>query len=98
VGSRSKFKFWEDEWLHNSQLKEKYPRIYNNSLIKDNQLIDSEVGLGKVGIGLSVGKGLVRMGKAYILKGFWFVYHNHLYIQIRKINGYGAIPHLIASQ
>ena len=30
VGSGKKFKFWEDEWLANAQLKERYAKIYNN--------------------------------------------------------------------
>ena len=38
VGSGKKFKFWEDEWFDNSQLKERYPRIYNNSRLKDNPI------------------------------------------------------------
>ena len=38
VGSEKKFKFWKNEWLTNSQLKEKYPRIYNNSLLKDSPI------------------------------------------------------------
>jgi len=37
-GFGSKFKWWEDEWIDNIKLKEKYPRIFNNSLIKDKTI------------------------------------------------------------
>jgi len=35
VGSGSKFKFWEDEWLAYPQLKVSYSRNYNNFMFKD---------------------------------------------------------------
>jgi len=38
VGSGEKVKFWEDEWLANGQLKERYERIYNNSELKDKSI------------------------------------------------------------
>jgi len=39
VRSGAKFKLWEDKWLINCQLKGRYPRIYNNSLIKDEPIV-----------------------------------------------------------
>jgi len=39
VGSGAKFKFWKDDWIINGQIKERYPIIYNNSLIKDEPIV-----------------------------------------------------------
>ena len=39
VGDGSKFKFWEDKWLDNTQLKERYPRIYKNSMLNDKPIV-----------------------------------------------------------
>jgi len=33
--TRTKIKFWKDVWIGEISLKDKYPRIYNNSNQKD---------------------------------------------------------------
>jgi len=38
VGTGEKVKFWENEWLDNGQLKERYERLYNNYELKDKSI------------------------------------------------------------
>jgi len=35
LGPENKVLFWEDKWLGHCTLKDKYPRLYINSYIKD---------------------------------------------------------------
>jgi len=38
VGFGENFKFWEDEWLANDKLRDRYARIYNNFVLKDKNI------------------------------------------------------------
>jgi len=40
VGKGNRIKFWEDIWIGEKLLKEKYPRLYTNTILKEGTLGD----------------------------------------------------------
>ena len=65
VGFGENFKFWEDEWLANSQLKRDTPEYIITLCLKTNLLVVSEGGLVRSGSGHFVGEENGLSGKTY---------------------------------
>jgi len=49
IGIGNKINFWDDLWLGEIPLKDKYPRLYTNSILKIAKLGDAEYWNGESG-------------------------------------------------
>ncbi|KAL5153157.1 Pollen receptor-like kinase 6 [Glycine soja] len=91
VGSREKFRFWEDPWTQNATpLREKYPRLYQNSCQQKENIMNME-------------NNTCSGGPYLTAKYKWWTtslrnYHSNKFSPIGRINGFGSVTKVDTTQ